>query len=93
MPVCIQMSVPFIPHYAVTDSSKYTFRITVKGLCVLGYGDSQCFAPIIRRVYRSKYPAFLFDFTAQTTYLRLYQQNPLISTMVAVKSISLSHSM
>jgi len=38
--------VEFISHYAVADSRKYTFPITVKGLCVLGSGDSQCFAPL-----------------------------------------------
>ena len=72
MPVCLQLFVQSIPHYAVADSSKYTFQFTVKGLCALGSGDSKCFAPIKGRVYRSKYPAFLLHFTAQIRYLRPY---------------------
>ena len=40
------MFVQFISYYAVADSSKYTFRIMVKGLCALGSGDSQSFAPL-----------------------------------------------
>ena len=47
MPACIQVFVEFIPHYAVADSSKYTFPVTVKGLRVLCSGDGQCCAPII----------------------------------------------
>ena len=46
MSVCLQLFVQFIPHFAVADSSKYTFQITVKGLCALGSGDSKFFAPI-----------------------------------------------
>ena len=41
MPVCIQVFVEFIPHYAVADLSKYTFPTMVKGLCVLGSGELQ----------------------------------------------------
>ena len=36
----------FISYYAVPDSRKYTFPFTVKGLCVLGYDDSQYFVPL-----------------------------------------------
>ena len=51
-------------HYAVADSSKYTFPIMVKELCALGSGDSQCFAPITWCVYCCKHLQFMSEFTA-----------------------------